>query len=70
MVDLSEQLNVLQVKPLRGGTTYYSYKVEAVEHSTDILNNTSNVTLTFYIKHSSWNPAFEGFLRVIESSIV
>lgn len=51
----------IKVSPKRGGSSYYTYKVEAVENSTDVANNSSNVTLTLYIKHSSWNPAYEGY---------
>ncbi len=55
-------LNAIEVAPIRGGSTRYSYKVDVFEHSTDILNNTSNVTLTFKIKHSGeWGTAYEGY---------
>lgn len=36
---------------------YYTYKCEVTENSFDVLNNTSNVTITFYIK-GPYSPAF------------
>ena len=49
------------IAPIRGGSTRYTYRCIVTENSQDIVKNTSNVTIEFAVKHSSWSPAYEGW---------
>ena len=44
--------------PAQSGYNYYTYTCVVTENSTSVANNTSNVTITFYIR-GPWNPSYE-----------
>lgn len=60
MADIQSKEFTKEVAPKRGGSYGYIYTIEAIEHSTDVVNNKSSVTLKFYIKHETWDPAYNG----------
>ena len=45
------------VRP-QSGYNYYTYTCVVTENSTNVANNTSNITITFYIR-GPWSPSYE-----------